>query len=191
MDAVINADGSVTVKEPKTASTSAPTPSTPPTLSTPAPSIPATGTAYPSTQAVELDGKKVEFQMYALKDASGNPINYVKVRDLALALGGTKAQFSVEWDGAVNLAAGSAYVPNGSENATPFSGEWAYTLPAKATNVNGAASDLQAIYLVDDAGGGYTYYQLRDLGRKLGFNVDWSAERGVYIETDKPYSGDK
>ena len=145
--------------------------------------------AYPSTQTVELDGKKVEFQMYALKDAAGNPTNYVKVRDLALALNGTQAKFSVDWDGSVNLAAGRSYTPNGSENSTPFSGERTYTVPQNPTNVNGAASDLQAIYLVDDNGGGYTYYQLRDLGRKLGFNVDWTAERGVFIETDKPYSG--
>lgn len=153
-----------------------------------APAIPANGTAYPSTQTVDLDGKKVEFQMYALKDQNGNPTNYVKVRDLALALSGTKAQFSVDWNGAVNLVAGTAYKANGSENKTPFSGNRAYTVPTSPTSVNGAASDLTAIFLVDDAGGGYTYYQLRDLGRKLGFNVDWSAEKGVFIETDKPYS---
>ncbi len=151
--------------------------------------VPATGTAYPSTQTVELDGKKVTFQMYALKDANGNPTNYVKVRDLALALNGTKAQFSVDWNGAVNLVAGAAYTPNGSENKTPFSGERAYTLPTKPTSVNGSPSDLQAIVLTDANGGAYTYYQLRDLGRKLGFNVDWSSKRGVFIETDKPYSG--
>ena len=156
------------------------------------PGVPAastSGTAYPSTQVVDLDGKKVTFQMYALRDQSGNPTNYVKVRDLALALNGTKAQFSVDWNGAVDLTAGRAYAPNGSENKTPFSGERSYTVPTNPTSVNGAASDLAAIYLVDDAGGGYTYYQLRDLGRKLGFNVSWSAERGVYLETDKPYSG--
>ena len=159
-------------------------------VSTPAaPAIPATGTAYPSTQTVDLDGKKVTFQMYALKDASGNPTNYVKVRDLALALNGTKAQFSVGWDGAVNLTVNAAYSPNGSENQTPFSGSRTYTVPTNPTNVNGAASDLTAIVLTDANGGAYTYYQLRDLGRKLGFNVDWSGERGVFIETDKPYSG--
>ena len=126
--------------------------------------------------------------MYALKDAAGNPTNYVKVRDLALALNGTQAQFSVDWDGAVNLVAKKAYSPNGSENSTPFSGERAYTVPVNPTNVNGAASDLQAIVLTDANGGAYTYYQLRDLGRKLGFNVGWSADKGVFIETDKPYS---
>ncbi len=152
-------------------------------------SIPSTGTAYPSTQTVNLDGKKVEFQMYALKDADGNPTNYVKVRDLALALNGTKARFAVGWDGAVNLVAGSAYAPNGSENKTPYSGEQTYTVPVNPTNVNGSASDLQAIVLTDANGGAYTYYKLRDLGKALGFNVDWSAEKGVFIETDKPYSG--
>ncbi|MDE6107914.1 MAG: hypothetical protein K2F83_04475 [Oscillospiraceae bacterium] len=161
-----------------------------PATTTPAvPAIPSTGTAYPSTQTVDLDGKKVEFQMYALKDADGNPTNYVKVRDLALALNGTKAQFAVGWDGAVNLESGKAYAPNGSENKTPYSGEQTYTVPVNPTNVNGSASDLQAIVLTDKDGGAYTYYKLRDLGKALGFNVDWSAEKGVFIETDKPYSG--
>lgn len=44
-------------------------------------------TAYPSTQTVELDGRQVEFQMYALKDANGNPTNYIKVRDLGFNVG--------------------------------------------------------------------------------------------------------
>lgn len=152
----------------------------------------ADGTAYPSTQTVDLDGKKVEFQMYALRDAEGNPTNYVKVRDLALALKGTQAQFNVGWNQeakVVDLAAKAPYTPNGSENSTPFSGERSYTVPTNPTNVGGSASDLQAIVLTDDAGGAYTYYQLRDLGKKLGFNVGWNTEKGVFIETDKPYSG--
>ncbi len=111
---------------------------------------------------------------------------------MALLLNGTKSQFSVDYDAArkaVVIVTGQPYTPNGSENKTPFSGERAYTLPQNPTNVNGSASDLVAITLYDNAGGGYTYYQLRDLGRKLGFNVDWSAAKGVFIETDKPYSG--
>ena len=150
--------------------------------------IPASGTAYASTQMVEIDGQKVKFEMYALKDAAGNPTNYIKVRDLALALNGTQAQFSVDWNGAVDLVAGRAYTVIGTENSTPFSGDRSYTIPVNPTNVNGAASDLTAIFLTDDDGGGYTYYQLRDLGRKLGFNVDWTGERGVFVETGKPYT---
>ena len=144
--------------------------------------------AYASTQTVDLDGKKVNFQMYALRDAGGGETNYIKVRDLAMALSGTAARFGVDWDGAVNLTAGAAYTPNGSENSTPFSGDRAYKTPTSPTNVNGKASDLQAIVLTDDKGGDYTYYKLRDLGQKLGFNVGWSAARGVFIETGKPYT---
>ena len=150
--------------------------------------IPSSGIAHASTQLVEIDGEKVEFQMYALIDPDGGVTNFVKVRDLALALNGTRAQFSVDWDGLVRLTAGRPYVSDGTENSTPFSGDRAYVIPTDPTYVNGADSGLIAIFLTDDDGGGYTYYQLRDLGRKLGFNVDWTADRGVFAETDKPYT---
>lgn len=150
-------------------------------------SIPDSGIAHPSTQIVNIDGNKATFEMYALLDSEGNPTNYIKVRDLAFALNGTSAQFEVDWNGAVNIISGVPYTTSGSENNTPFSGEREYTVPQNPTNVNGAASDLTAIFLIDDNGGGYTYYQLRDLGKKLGFNVGWDSERGIFIETDKPY----
>ena len=76
-----------------------------------------------------------------------------------------------------------------TELSAPFTGDRSYTAPTSAARVNGAAADLDAIVLTDDSGGGYTYYQLRDLGRTLGFNVGWSAERGICIETDQPCSG--
>lgn len=139
--------------------------------------------AYPSTQVVNVDGAEAIFEMYALKDTAGNMTNYVKVRDLALALNGTAAQFDVDWDGAVNLISGAAYRPNGSENQTPFSGERTYSIPSTNTNVNGVASDLAAIVLADDDGGGYTYYQLRDLGTHLNFEVGWTAEEGITVKT--------
>ncbi len=153
------------------------------------PTAPAVPTAYASTQTVQLDGQAVSFQMYALKDANGSPTNYVKVRDVALLLNGTKAQFGVGYDGAVNLMPGQPYTPDGSEMKTPFSGDRAYTLPKAATKINGQASDLKAIVLSSDSGGGFTYYKLRDLGKALGFNVGWSKDRGVFIETGKPYGG--
>lgn len=142
-------------------------------------------TAYPSTQNVEVDGRTVEFQCYALKDAAGNDTNYIKLRDLANVLNGSGAQFEVGWNGAVNIETGKEYTPNGSEMTTPFSGTRAYEPAAAATNINGAAADLDAIVLKDDAGNGYTYYKLRDLGKALGIIVDWTAERGIYIETGK------
>ncbi len=45
----------------------------------PAPKPPvSTGIAYASTQNIELDGRAVEVQAYALRDANGNPTNYVE-----------------------------------------------------------------------------------------------------------------
>ncbi len=154
-----------------------------------APAVPAVPVAYPATQTVELDGAAVELQCYALKDENGNLTNYVKLRDLALLLNGTAAQFAVVWDGEVIVATGKAYIPNGTEGKTPFTGERPYTDVTGPTKVNGQGVQLSAFVLTDDQGGGYTYYKLRDLGAALGFNVDWSADRGVFIETGKPYGG--
>lgn len=139
--------------------------------------------AYASTQSILVDGTPVTFEAYALKDASGNDTNYIKLRDVASVLNGTPAQFEVGWDGAVNILTGQAYTPNGSEMSTPYSGNRAYETAAAETKVNGKAAALEAILIQDDAGNGYTYYKLRDLGAALGFTVDWSAEKGIFLET--------
>ena len=163
-----------------------PEPTTPP-----AETIPASGTAKASTQTVTVDGKAVEFQMYALVDENGNGTNYIKLRDMAQVLNGTKAQFSVGYDNAsksISVATGEAYTSTGSEMTTPFSGDRAYTGGSQSIQVDGEATEMTAITLLDDAGGGYNYFKLRDLGKALGFNVGWSKEAGVFIESDKPYA---
>lgn len=143
----------------------------------------STSLAYARTQSVQVDGKSVEFQMYALMDTKGNETNYVKLRDVASALNASAAQFNVGWNGNVNIEIGKTYVPNGSEMRTPFSGDRSYQSVTAPTNVNGAAASLDAFVLTDDKGSGYTYYKLRDLGTALGFKVDWSAEKGIFIES--------
>ncbi len=154
-------------------------------------SITRANIAYQSTSSVDIDGEKtIEFEMYALIDESGNPTNYIKIRDLAMALDGTDAQFNIAWNGAVSLVSGESYESNGSEMNTPFSGSRVYITTTSATMVNGVEKQLDAFMLVDDNDGGYTYYKLRDIGEVLGFNVSYSSERGIYIETDKPYTAD-
>ncbi len=144
-------------------------------------SINAAPTAQPSTQTVTVDGKSVEFAMYAL---NGGSTNYIRVRDLAALLNGTAAQFDVGWNGSVTLTGKTPYT--GSTDKAPFHTEMPYTVYTSPTYVNGKAVDLNAIQIAYN-GGGYTYYKLRDLAQALGFNVGWSAEKGVYVETDKPY----
>jgi len=157
------------------------------TLESAAPVVYDPNTAYVSTQTVDLDGRKVEFQMYALMDENGNPTNYIKLRDLAVRLAGTRVEFAVEWDGLVTIRPGQTYIPNGTElSASPFTGDQSYQWGA-ATYVGSTQMSLSSFVLTDAQGGGHTYYKLRDLGQALGFNVGWSAQRGVYIETNKPY----
>ena len=71
---------------------------------------------------------------------------------------------------------------------THFSCDRAYTGGAQPIQVDSKAVNMTAITLLDDAGGGYNYFKLRDLGAALGFNVGWSKEQGVFIESDKPYA---
>lgn len=146
--------------------------------------IPASGTAYASTQPVLVNGTAVEFQCYALKDTKGNDTNYVKLRDVASILNGTAVQFNVGWDGTVNIETEKAYTPNGSEMFTPFSGDRVYKSAGAETRVDGRGVSLNAIVLTDDQGGAYTYYKLRDLGMILGFQVGWNSQSGIYIETE-------
>lgn len=146
--------------------------------------------AYPSNQMVRIDDWKgrVEFPMCALRDENGNETNYIRVRDLANALAYTGAKFSVTWDGGVRLTRGEDYtgIPEDIEPGW-INGPTHYTIPTVPTRVNGEPLWLEAVLITDPKGGGHTYYKLRDLGQALGFNVGWSPEQGVFIETDKPY----
>ncbi len=146
--------------------------------------------AYEQQQSILVDGKSVQLTTYALKDANGGLTNYVRIRDVAALLNGTPAQFEVSWDGAVNLVPGEPYTANGSEFSVPFKGDRSYTFPSAPTKIFGTARIMSAISLQDDNGGGYTYYKLRDLGQALFFDVSWSSEKGIYIETDQPYTDD-
>ena len=129
-------------------------------------------------------------QAYALKDKNGYDTNYVKLRDIALLLNGTDAQFNVGWDGAVNIITDAAYTANGSEMHTPFDGDRNYELAFAKTKINGVEIDVTAILLKDDQGGGYTYYKLRDLGQALGFDVSWVQGTGITIDSNLPYTAD-
>ena len=153
------------------------------------PVTPTGPVAYATSQMIAIDGEGYFFDTYALKDKNGNMTNYVRVRELGRLLCGSKAEFEVSWDGAVNLLPGKSFTPTADDRYTPFSGNRPYQTSAAATKVNGKTVQVDAITLTDDNGGGYTYYKLRDLGKLLGFNVGWSAGGGVYIESDKPYVG--
>lgn len=55
--------------------------------------------------------------------------------------------------------------------------------PAELSNdviyVDGVCTDVE-VYKID----GNNYFKLRDLGDALGFDVGWTAEQGVFINTE-------
>lgn len=161
-----------------------------------APAIPA-DLAYPSSQSMDVIYKSfgngggqvwpgVHFSCYALKDEAGNLTNYVKLRDLAVVMSNTVAKFDVGWDGSVTLTSGVAYTPVGGEGEKVFSGNQPYTPVTAQTIVNGVPVTLDAFTITDEAGGGHTYYKLRDLAQTLNFNVSWRNNR-ITIYADQPY----
>ena len=115
----------------------------------------------------------------------------MRLRDLAALLRGTAAEFDVIYDPethTITILPRTAYRnPNGTEGKVPFSGDQPYRAYLEDTIVNGRRAHLTA-FTIEYQGGGHTYYKRRDLARALGFNVGWSAERGIYIETGKPYT---
>ncbi len=149
------------------------------------------GTAYESAQPVDADGKKLTLPAHALHNKNGDPTNYVRLRDLAALLRGTAAEFDVIYDPeshTITILPRTAYRnPNGTEGKVPFTGDQPYQAYLEDTVVNGRPAHLTA-FTIEYQGGGHTYYKLRDLAKALGFNVGWSAERGIYIETGKPYT---
>ena len=150
---------------------------------------PAANIAYATSYSILVDGQAVAFDAYALRDASGNDTNYLKLRDVAHVLNGTAAQFNVGWDQsaqAIAITTGTAYAtPNGSEMSTPFTGDQTYVPNAAAVLVDGVDAGLEAISIYDAAGNGYTYFKLRDLGDALGFGVDWDQAAGAIVINTK------
>ena len=152
--------------------------------------IPLTGTAVASTQTVTIGDEKVTLNAYALLDEKGNPTNYVRLRDLAALLNGTEAEFDVLWSKATGITIENCCPydhPNGTEGNIPFAGDQPYTAYLEDTLVDGMALPLTA-FQISWEGGSHTFYQLRDLGRALNFNVGWTRERGLFIEPDALYT---
>lgn len=162
--------------DPEAAGTSAPTATT--VSETVSESVMAASlTAYPATMTVMLDGKQVKPVGYNI---NGN--NYYKLRDIALILNGTTAQFGVSWDKStrsMNLTPGSSYEAVGGElGAIPTKNATAQTCNETVLS-NGIKASLTA-YNVD----GYNYFKLVDLGDALGFDVGYESQtRTVVITT--------
>ncbi len=138
--------------------------------------------AVPSNAKVIVDGKGISFEAYNIGGS-----NYFKLRDLAKVLDGSPKQFGVEWDddnNAINLAKLAVYEADGSELALTGKQTAQTAMPSVARiYIDGAEADL-ASYNID----GFNYYKLRDLAKRIDFNVTWDDEHNtVGIDTKNGY----
>ncbi len=157
-------------------------PSTTQPTTPPQPQQPAGTTASPTNDKLEVNGTAANPTVYKIGDS-----NYFKIRDVAALLNGTEKQFAVGYDGAKNAVTatiGQGYAKQPGDLAgAPAGGSQTADPSNDAIYVDGQKITAE-VYKIN----GSNYFKLRDLGKALNFYVGWSAERGMYIETGKPYS---
>jgi len=146
------------------------------------PQQPAGTTASPTNDKLEVNGNAADPTVYKIGDS-----NYFKIRDVAALLNGTEKQFAVGYDGsknAVTATTGQGYdKQSGDLTGAPAGGSQTADPSNDAIYVNGEKIAVE-VYKIN----GSNYFKLRDLGKALDFYVGWSADRGMYIETNKAYS---
>ncbi len=146
------------------------------------PQQPAGTTASPTNDKLEVNGAAANPTVYKIGGS-----NYFKIRDVAALLNGTEKQFAVGYDGAKNAVTattGQGYDKQSGDLAGAATGGGQTADPSNdAIYVDGQKITAE-VYKIN----GSNYFKLRDLGKALNFYVGWSAERGMYIETGKPYS---
>ncbi len=121
-----------------------------------------------SPQSLTVDDAQRKAEAYNI-DGS----NYFKLRDLAVLLGGTKAQFNVVYDSARNtvvITTGTVYVVTGGELTLGNDASASAVKSAQSVEINGKTVDLVAYNI-----GGSNFFKLRDLGAALGFGVGYDA----------------
>ncbi|MEY8402787.1 WG repeat-containing protein [Oscillospiraceae bacterium 44-34] len=143
------------------------------------PAAPKPVSALPTNDKLTVNGTAQDPTIFKLDGGD----NYFKIRDLASMFDGTSKRFSVGYDGSVQVTTGQAYTPVGGELAGAAEGSYIAEPTNDVIYIDGVKADLTA-YKIE----GNNFFRLRDLGRALDFYVGWAPERGVFIETDKPYS---
>lgn len=138
------------------------------------------GKVFPTRQRVSVNGTEPQ-TLYAY-NSSG--YNYIKIRDLAMLLNGTSAQFDVEYDAEtniVNMITGREYTPDGTETAAASEVE---TAGQKAAGTYGLLRDGEPIR----SGGmifvnGHNCFMLRSFAENgiLDIDIDYDEETDTVL----------
>lgn len=132
-----------------------------------------------SSQKFMVNGEAVEIRAYII-----NGKNYLRLRDAAAALKGTKAQFQVDYDKEKNLVMIETNKPyEDLSNTKIYSSQkklWA-TMKDMDILFNGKERKLKSAFIIDT-----NYIELRDLAKLMGFDVSYDAPtKTVAITSDK------
>ena len=151
------------------------TPAQPEQPTTPStPNIPATN-AVLSPHGLRVGGKNIDCEKYNIADR-----NYFKLRDLAQLLSGTGSQFEVGYDEAtatVSITTGKAYTPNGTELLAGVDNSATAQPSNQAILIDGVSHSGLTVYNI----GGSNFFQLRELGDILGFEVDFDQDTNTAV----------
>ncbi|MDR0445792.1 MAG: hypothetical protein LBH17_01980 [Oscillospiraceae bacterium] len=138
-------------------------------------------TAVPSQQRIFINGTEFPMSAYIIGGA-----NFLKVRDVAMALRDTPKRFAVDFDPAIMtviVSTGEMYQPIGGElapGAAPKS-------VSRATHL--VSRDGHRVYPLGYAIDGANFYMLRDFMRMLDVHVTYSAStNSVLIDTSRGYA---
>lgn len=132
-----------------------------------------------SSQKFTVNGDEVHIRAYII-----NGKNYLRLRDAAAALRGTKAQFQVDYDKEKNLVMIETNKPyEDLSNTKIYSSQkklWA-TMKDMDILFNGKERKLKSAFIIDT-----NYIELRDLAKLMGFDVSYDAPtKTVAITSDK------
>ncbi len=130
-----------------------------------------------STQNITVNGKEIKgLEVYSIEGH-----NYFKLRDIAKLANDKDAKFSVNWNGAkklISLKTGEAYQAVGTELQAGNGMDKVGVKSTAQLEVNGNVVELEA-YTIEEQ----TYFQIRELGEALSFDVKWNnTSRTVELE---------
>ena len=135
--------------------------------------------AVESTQKFTVNGEAHEIRAYIIKGK-----NYLKLRDAAAALRGTKAQFYVDYDNDKHLVSIETNKPyEDLSDIKTYSSQkelWA-TMRNMDVLIDGKEKKLNSAFIIET-----NYIELRDLAKLMGFDVSYDAPtKTVAIKSEK------
>jgi len=128
-------------------------------------------TVLPTTSTILIDGEESAVRAYNINDR-----NYFQLRDLGAEVG-----FGVDWDSENDtVLIFTDGVTEKPETTKDDEIELTAVKTASKILVDGEEADIEA-YNVN----GRNYFQLRDLGEAVGFEVDWDEENNTVLISTK------